>query len=273
MVITGANRGEASTLEIPRTLLFIHIELTLRCRPRTGGGLPFPSKPYCRWVRSRTQHYNLGTLREYEPAEWSKLFLVKIKNSSPSHPAEAVEQLQSAEIESLNLVIAIAGNNPTDALFNVEDMDIEKLRHILKVNTLSYVRLFQATRPLLEAAADRQGDSTLPKFLAISSNAGSTVDMRPNVPARLGSYGVSKRALTYLVRRTHHENLWLTAWVTHPNFAQTDNSVALAKFFNLSQAPDTLGESVEGLVGRIDGATSARTSGKFFNIDDTALAF
>lgn len=132
---------------------------------------------------------------------------------------------------------------------------------------------FRATRPLLKAAADRQGDSTLPKLLAISSDASSTVDMEPNVPTRLGSYGVNKLALNYLVRRTHFENLWLTAWVIYPDFVQTDNGDALAKFFDLSQAPDTLGESVEGLLGRINGATSAGTSGKFFNTDNTALAF
>lgn len=144
-----------------------------------------------------------------------------------------------------------------DALSNIEDIDLKKLRNILEVNTISYVRLFQATRPLLKAATDKHGngDGNGPKLLAITSNAGSAVDMEPNVPARLGSYGVSKSALNYLVRRTHFENPWLTAWVMHPGFVQT------------------LERSVAGLLGRVDGATRAGTSGKFFDIDGAELTF
>lgn len=118
-------------------------------------------------------------------------------------------------------------------------------------------RLYQATRQLLKAAADRKDDGALPELLAISFNAGSAVHMEPRVPARLGSYSVSKSALNYLVRRTYSENLWLTAWVMHPRFTQTDNDDALAWLFGMPQAPDTPGRSVEGLLGRIGSA--ART--------------
>ena len=97
--------------------------------------------------------------------------------------------------------------------------------------------------------------------------------MEPNIPARLGSYGVSKSALSYLVRRTHFENPWLTVWVMHPGFVQTDNGDAMAQLFGMPQAPDTLERSVAGLLGRVDGATRAGTSGKFFDIDGAELTF
>lgn len=151
-------------------------------------------------------------------------------------------------------------------------MSLEKLRSLFEINTLSYVSLFQATRPLLKAAADQKGEG-IPKLLAIGSNAGSIVDMESNIPAKVGSYGVSKSALNYLVRRTHFENPWLTAWVMNPGFVQTDNGNATAQVFGMPKAPHTLEQSVAGLLGHLDSATKAGTSGKFLNFDGTELAF
>lgn len=59
----------------------------------------------------------------------------------------------------------------------------------------------------------------------------------------------------------------------HLGVVQTDNSDALARHFCMPQAPDALRRSVEGLLGRIDGATRAETSGKFFDIDGAELVF
>ncbi|ROW06242.1 hypothetical protein VPNG_08065 [Cytospora leucostoma] len=210
------------------------------------------------------------TLKAYKPAEGSKLILVKIENTSASDPAEAIQQIRAAGVNSLDIVIANAGINPTDALVHVEDIDIQQLRNLFEVNTISYVTLFQAARPLLKSAAESKGEGT-PKLLAISSNASTIIGMEPTLPFKVGPYGASKSALNYLVRRTHFENPWLTAWVVNPGFVQTDNGDATAKAFGIPQAPNTLEESVTSLLSQLDGATRSETSGKFFNFDGTDL--
>lgn len=151
-------------------------------------------------------------------------------------------------------------------------MSLEKLRKLFEINTLSFVTLFQATRHLLKAAADQKGVG-VPKLLALTSNAASIVDMESNIPVNVGSYGVSKSALNYLVRRTHFENPWLTTWVMNPGFVQTDNGNATAKAFGMEKAPHTQGQAVAALLSQLDGATRSETSGQFYNFDGTLMAF
>ncbi|KAI1649359.1 uncharacterized protein F4817DRAFT_363693 [Daldinia loculata] len=105
---------------------------------------------------------------------------------------------------ALDVVIAVAGINPSSAFADVKDMDINALRDIFDVNTFAFVRLFNAVYPLLKASASP------PKLLAISSNASQIVEMEPTIPVKVGVYGASKAALNYLVRRAHFENPWLT---------------------------------------------------------------
>ncbi|EQL01321.1 Nor-1 [Ophiocordyceps sinensis CO18] len=212
------------------------------------------------------------TLREYKPAEGSKLIVVKIENTSRSDAADAVEQVIKEGITSLDIVIANAGINPLDALLEVKDMDVEQLHHLFDVNTFSFVSLFKAVHPLLKATADSQGRGA-PKLVAISSYTGQIVDMEATIPARVGSYGVSKLGLNYLVRRAHFENPWLTAWVNDPGFAQTDNGNATARLFGMPEAPVTLEQSVVGLQARIDAATRSGTSGRFYNFDGAEFTF
>lgn len=210
------------------------------------------------------------TLKGYQAAEGTNLVLVKIENTSATDPAAAVEQIKAAGIASLDIVVANAGVSPLDALRKVEDMSLDQIRNLFEVNTLSYVTLFQAVRPLLKAAAD---GGVSAKLLALTSNASQIVDMEPSIPVMVGSYGLSKAALNFLVRRTHFENPWLSAWVMNPGFVQTDNGSAMAHAFGMPEAPHTLEQSVEGLLGAIDGATKDKTSGKFFNFDGSEMSY
>ncbi|KAJ4387611.1 hypothetical protein N0V93_008207 [Gnomoniopsis smithogilvyi] len=246
VLITGANRG-------------------------IGRGLAeaFLSRPN-HIVIAAVRNPETTTLKDFKATEGSKLILVKIENTSTTDPAAAVEQMRAAGITTLDIVIANAGISPVDALRKVEDMSLDQIRNLFEVNTLSYITLFQAVRPLLKAAAEG-GVAT--KLLAISSSAGQIVDMEPNVPAMVGSYGVSKVALNFLVRRTHFENPWLSAWVMHPGFVQTDTGNATAQVLGMTNAPLTLEESVTGLLEAIDGATKEKTSGKFLNFDGSEIPY
>ncbi|KAK9422882.1 putative aflatoxin biosynthesis ketoreductase nor-1 [Seiridium unicorne] len=212
------------------------------------------------------------TLKEIRPAEHSKLLLVKIENESSSDPAAAVQQIHAAGIANIDLVIANAGICPTSAYLRVEDIQMEQLRSLFEVNTFSFVSLFQAVRPLLKATADRKGESQA-KLLVISSNAGQVVEMESLSQVMLASYGSSKVALNYLVRRVHFENQWLTAWVMNPGFVQTESGNATAKVFGMQEAPHTIDISVGGLLSKADSATRSNTSGKFFSFNGTEMLF
>lgn len=146
-------------------------------------------------------------------------------------------------------------------------MDINALRDIFDVNTFAFVRLFNAVYPLLKASASP------PKLLAISSNASQIVEMEPTIPVKVGVYGASKAALNYLVRRAHFENPWLTAWVMNPGFVQTATGNGHAKIWGMEKAPHSMEDIIPGLVGKIDEATRAETSGNFYNFDGTPLTY
>lgn len=236
-----------------------------------GRGLAqaFLSRPH-HTVVAAVRNPESTTLKDFKAAEGTKLVLVKIENTSTTDPSAAVKQIEAACITTLDIVIANAGIAPLDALRKVEDISLDQIRNLFEVNTLSYVTLFQAVRPLLKAAAEG-GEPA--KLLAITSNAGQIVDMEPTIPAMVGSYGVSKAALNFLVRRTHFENPWLSAWVMNPGFVQTDNGNATAQVFGMGNAPHTLDQSVAGLLEVIDGATRDKTSGKFFNFDGSEMSY
>ncbi|KAI0012470.1 putative aflatoxin biosynthesis ketoreductase nor-1 [Xylariaceae sp. FL0662B] len=207
------------------------------------------------------------TLKSIKPAEGSKLVVVKIEATSETDPARAIEQIKAAGINALDVVIAVAGVNPASAFADVQDMDVNALRDIFDVNTFSFVSLFKVVHPLLKAS------TSSPKLLAISSNASQIVDMEPTIPVKVGIYGASKAALNYLVRRAHFENPWLTAWVMNPGFVQSATGNAHAKIWGMGKAPHSMEDIIPGLMGKIDEATRAETSGNFFNFDGTLLTY
>lgn len=213
-----------------------------------------------------------ASLRMVEPAQGSKLILVKIEATSVEDYTEAIGQITAAGITELDVVIAVAGTNPASAFAEVKDMDVKNLRDIFDVNTFSFVSLFKATYPLLKASAERDS-SRPPKLMAISSNASQIMDMEPTIPVKVGVYGASKAALNYLVRRVHFENPWLLSWVMNPGFVQTDTGNTHARLWGMEKAPHALEDIIPGLVQKVDEATRAETSGNFYNFDGTPLNY
>ncbi|KAG8156491.1 hypothetical protein KVR01_013595 [Diaporthe batatas] len=222
---------------------------------------------------SRPNHVVIGsvrnpdttTLRDYVPAPGSKLLLVKIEATSLSDPAEAVKQLGTEGITSLDIVIANAGINPVSAFAPVANIQPEDFRRLFEVNALSFVTLFGALHPLLLAALPSP-----PKLLAITSNASQLGDV---LPLPVASYGASKAVLNYLVRHIHVENPWLTAWIMNPGFVQTDTGYEAARAAGMETPPHTLAQSTDGLLQKLDSATRQATSGNFYNFDGTELSY
>ncbi|KAI1758647.1 putative aflatoxin biosynthesis ketoreductase nor-1 [Hypoxylon sp. FL1150] len=207
------------------------------------------------------------TLNSIKSTQGSRLLVVKIEATSETDPLEAMKQIQTAGINALDVVIAVAGTNPASAFADVKDMDITALRNMFDINTFSFVALFKAVQPLLMASTNS------PKLLAISSNASQIVEMEPTIPVKVGIYGASKAALNYLVRRAHFENPWLTAWVMNPGFVQTATGNAHAKIWGMEKAPHSMEDVIPGMMGKIDEATRAETSGNFYNFDGTQLTY
>lgn len=147
------------------------------------------------------------SLKDAPKAKGSKVILVKIENTVATDPAEAVKEIQAQGITALDIVIANSGIS--GAYARVDAIDIADTREMFEVNTLPVISLFKAVYPLLQKSKN-------PKFVALSTNGASIVDMEENIPFILGSYGVSKTAVNYITRRIHFENDWLTAFVVHP---------------------------------------------------------
>ena len=147
-------------------------------------------------------------LKSLPRSEGSQLLLIKIESTSETDAVEAVKSIQSQGVSHLDVVIANAGIFKTEAFLEVAKMKTSDLTEHVDVNVNGPVRLFQATLPLLRAAKQ-------PKFVVISS-AVSTITNAEYIPYTVTSYGASKAALNFLLRRIHIENPNIIAIAFHP---------------------------------------------------------
>lgn len=224
VLITGANRGKFPLVWLLYLYLYFNTYIYHGKGVYTkfkligiGRGLAeaFLSRPN-HIVVAGVRNTETTSLKDFKTAEGSKLVLVEIKNTSTINTAAGLDKIKTEGITNLSIAVANAGINLLDALCKVEDISLAHIRNPFEVDTLLYVIFFQAVYLLLKATADK--DRILPKLLAITSNAGQIIDMEPNIPAMVGSYGISKAALNYLVRCTDFENCWLASWVINPGF-------------------------------------------------------
>lgn len=137
----------------------------------------------------------------------SKLITVKIDSVSDTDAAAAISTLQSEyNVSVLDVVVA---NSGICRWAPIAEVPISELVEHLNVNAIGPVRLFQATRPLLQRSTKN------PRFAVISSVAGSVAEA-PAFELYFGAYGASKATINFLTRKIHFENEWLTALPLHP---------------------------------------------------------
>lgn len=147
------------------------------------------------------------TLSSLPKDQSSKLIVVKIDSNSTQDAAAAVKQLHlEHSITSLDVVIANAG--VSGSYQPPATVPIEEVKHLLDVNFIGSLVLFQATLPLLQK-------STKPIFATISSPLGSVGGMEER-PYPLISYGASKAALNYLTRKIHFSHEKLISFAINP---------------------------------------------------------
>jgi NAD(P)-dependent dehydrogenase (short-subunit alcohol dehydrogenase family) len=151
---------------------------------------------------SRPNHIVVGSVRDkasphaqelktLPTAAGSRLFLVKIENTSLTDPTDAVKDLKFAGIDSLDIVIANAGCMGTEIVAAIDTVKPKDVTMCFNVNTLGSLVLFQAVRPLLQK-------SKLPRWVAITSGAGSIASMEAFGTSFVSSYGISKAGLNWL---------------------------------------------------------------------------
>lgn len=143
-------------------------------------------------------------------AESTNLITLKLDCASRTDAAQAIEELQySHSISHIDVVVANAAianhYGPTSTL------PLQVLEEHMQVNCYSVLTLFHATRPLLQNAAPGQA-----KVVFIGAPISTITHMEDCARAPLGSYGLTKLAANYLVRKFHFENNWLMAFVIDP---------------------------------------------------------
>ena len=137
----------------------------------------------------------------------SKLIVVKIDSESDTDAQTAVQTLEAGHaINHIDVVIANAAAAAPGA--KVSDISINDIRQNFQVNAFAPLLLFQATWPLLQR-------SKSPKFIGISTCV-ATIGKMQDWAWPIASYGSSKAAMNYLVRKMHFENDELVTCVVHP---------------------------------------------------------
>ncbi|KAK8058460.1 hypothetical protein PG994_008908, partial [Apiospora phragmitis] len=171
----------------------------------------------------------------------SKLMIVKIESASADVDASsAVKQMESAGIHHIDILLANAGVSP--AVDPLEKVSFAAVENTFRVNALGPLALYQACHPLLSKSKD-------PKFITISSAAGSLGAMENNGAWVAPSYSISKAALN-----------WITFMV------DSDMGNRTAAFLGLEKAPLTMAYSTGKIMKLIDSASRENHSGSFFNV-------
>ncbi|KAF9473672.1 NAD(P)-binding protein [Pholiota conissans] len=151
----------------------------------------------------------------------------------------------------------------------IHEVPLKLFEDHFSVNVLGPVVLFQAFRDLLKA-------STKPRFIAITSMAGS-IELIPMSSFDLGPYGTSKAALNWVVRKIHFENDWLIAYPQCPGPVDTDMSRAAmdpAVFEEMIKEHIRQPDIVAGMLFNIFSAsTREKDGGQFHSVEGGVYAW
>jgi NAD(P)-dependent dehydrogenase (short-subunit alcohol dehydrogenase family) len=135
-------------------------------------------------VRNKTQPSTSG-LQALPAASGSKLILTSIESTSRTDPAKAIEEVQAAGINHVDIVIANAGWAPP--IETIDTAQIDDVNKSFGINALGPLVLFQAVKPLLEK-------STSPKWVSVSSAVATISALELFSVWTCAAYGLTKAA-------------------------------------------------------------------------------
>ncbi|KAL2811269.1 hypothetical protein BJX63DRAFT_399557 [Aspergillus granulosus] len=220
---------------------------------------------------ARPNHTVIGTVRDplaanaqslisSPTAVGSKLHLLKLEATNASDYQKLTSSIKGLQITHLDLVIANSGISCSST--PVATISPEAVLSAYDVNTVGTLRLYQAVRDLLEKSSNK------PKWVSMSSGAGSIEGVKVYSTQWFSMYGMSKAAMNWLTVAIHNSEEWLTAFAVHPGLVQTEMGNKGAREFGMKEAPNTIEEAITKTTAKIDGATREATSGRFWNVID-----
>jgi norsolorinic acid ketoreductase len=133
----------------------------------------------------------VAELKSFATADNTKLLLVHIDSASVDDPKKALAKVQDAGIDHIDVVIANAGGYLTPA--PIDSVGREELMSCFETNAAAPMLLFQTFKPLLQKAK-------APKWIVISTSAGSIGYVSVIGSHILTAYGASKAALNWLTQ-------------------------------------------------------------------------
>lgn len=140
--------------------------------------------------------------------EGSKLIIVRVDSADADTATAAVEELQSKhKVTSLDVVIANAAIG--EHYKTAAETDLKEAERHYLINFIGPLALFKATLPLLEKSA-------APKFVGVSSAAGSIGYQENLKDMKTAAYGSSKAAFNFLLQRIHLEHPNITTFPISP---------------------------------------------------------
>lgn len=230
-VITGANRGLG--LGLAKLLI---------------------ARPFTTIIATVRTDKAAASLREelLSAASKESTFEIVQLDFSTAPPLSQVQAIISSKVDYIDVLICNAAISPP--LTVAAQTTAADLRTAFEVNTIGPLTIFQGLWPLLKKSA-------IPKLINITSSIGCITSQEQSLPG--GAYGPSKAALNWITRALHLQNKDLVAIALHPGWVQTDMGAFSANTWGFLEAPETVENSVRGMVEVIDSATRDTTSGKF----------
>jgi NAD(P)-dependent dehydrogenase (short-subunit alcohol dehydrogenase family) len=249
-VITGANRG---------------IGLGL-----VQAYLARPSTTVVATVRSGEAATSLtAAIKTVDVGAQSLLCIVQLNLSNRDTPESIREHFLAAtnHIDHIDTLICSAGHNPP--MIPTINVTAEQLEESFQVNSIAPLITFQALWPLMDRVASP--NTAPPKLFVLSSSMGSMGGMEP-FPG--GAYGPSKAAVNYITKSLHVQMAGLVSVALHPGWVQTDMGHMVAREWNYAAGPpDTIDDSVQGILKVVDEATRDNVSGKFITHTGAELSW
>ena len=164
-------------------------------------------------------------------------------------------QEKHPEIKHIDLVVANAGM--ADYWGPCNGVPAEDVSRTYTINAIGPVLLYHATRDLL--LRSRQA----PKFFVVTSVVGS-ISVGPFVGFDIPSYGMSKAAINWFIRKANAEEERLTIAAVSPGWTQTDMGQRAADKLNQTAPPMPLEQCIAGLLKVFDTATKDESKDTLF---------
>jgi NAD(P)-dependent dehydrogenase (short-subunit alcohol dehydrogenase family) len=118
-----------------------------------------------------------------------------------------VQQAREAGVEHIDIVIANAGMSPPPVA--LDGVSVSDISEAIEVNTISPIALYKATELLLKR-------SSRPRWLSVSSAAGSIANLKEYSAHYILAYGMSKAALNFFTVALHASPANIVAYAIHP---------------------------------------------------------